>query len=52
MVPPAWPDDILSKPQDPQRTADVLKPTKYNILDHPETLIAGGAFLIALLSIA
>ena len=52
MVPPAWPDDILSKPQDPQRTADVLKPTNYNILDHPETLIAGGAFLIALLSIA
>jgi hypothetical protein len=52
MVPPAWPDDILSNPQNPQRTADVLKPTKYNILDHPETLIAGGAFLLALLSIA
>ena len=52
MVPPAWADDIITRPEDPQMTSDVLKPTNFNILDHPNTLAFGGAFLIALLSIA
>lgn len=51
MVPPAWPDDIEARPGNPQQLKEVFRPTNYNIIDHPNTLLMGGAFLVALLSI-
>ena len=52
MIPPAWPDDIANTPTHPPLIKDSLPPTNYNLLDHPTKLLMGGAFLLALLSIA